>query len=162
MAREKKARHKFQMSSAKENMLPRPGSTHTRTVAVSGNLRRVRETPRVMRSAGEAVTEAMLSHSGDFGGMFDGAAPADLDETALQYIDPELVRRKRYAASVCVYDCIGLEMLKHCSGCAYAGVVALSYGIPNGEHESRRTRGGSFMGKVSDVRKGGASDLLVR
>ncbi|KAG5222176.1 hypothetical protein IMY05_C3416001100 [Salix suchowensis] len=41
--------------------------------------------------------------------------PADLDETALQYIDPELVRRKRYAASVCVYDCIGLEMLKHCS-----------------------------------------------
>ncbi|KAG5221504.1 hypothetical protein IMY05_C4386000400 [Salix suchowensis] len=81
MAREKKARHKFQMSSAKENMLPRLGSTHTHTVAVSGNLRRVRETPRVMRSAGEACSAG------------------DLDETALQYIDPELVRRKRYAAS---------------------------------------------------------------
>ncbi|KAF4580561.1 hypothetical protein EYR38_003160 [Pleurotus pulmonarius] len=100
MAKEKKARHKFQMSSAKDNMLPRPGSAHTRIVAVSGNLRRVRETPRVMRVAGEAVVEATTSDYGCFGGMLDGVSPADLDETASQYIDPELVRRKRYTASI--------------------------------------------------------------
>lgn len=112
MAKEKKARHKFQMSSAKDNMLPQRGSAHTRIVAVSGNLRRVRETPRVMRVAGEAVVEATTSDYGCFGGMLDGVSPADLDETASQYIDPELVRRKRYTASVRVYDCTRLGMLK--------------------------------------------------
>ncbi len=90
-----KPRQKFRLSSARDKTGPLKGSIHARTVTVSDNLRRAKETPRILHTQGEVEPTAFdwnPSENFDGGGEYGGGV-------SREHVDAGVVR-KRYAVSV--------------------------------------------------------------